>query len=49
MKRGEPEWDRLGIEHLDQFPALKWKLINVRKMDPDKHKKALGRLIQILE
>ena len=49
MKRGKPEWDRLGIEHLDRLPALKWKLINIRKMDPDKHKKALGHLIQILE
>lgn len=49
MKRGKPEWDRLGIEHLGQLPALKWKLINVRKMDPDKQKKTLGRLIKILE
>lgn len=49
VKRGEPEWGRLGIEYLDQFPALKWKIINIRKMDPGKHKKALERLIQILQ
>lgn len=45
MKRGKPEWDRLEIKHLDQFPALKWKLINIRKMDPDKHKKPTSTLL----
>ena len=48
IKRGEPEWDRLGIEHLAQLPAIQWKLINVRKMDPAKHKEALDRLIEVL-
>jgi predicted nucleotidyltransferase component of viral defense system len=48
IKRGEPEWDRLGIEHLAQLPAIQWKLINVRKMDPVKHKAALTRLIKVL-
>jgi len=48
IKRGEPEWGRLGIEHLAQLPAIQWKLINVRKMDPAKHKAALDRLIEIL-
>jgi len=48
IKRGNPEWDHLGIEHLAQLPAIQWKLINVRKMDPAKHKAALDRLIEIL-
>ncbi len=48
IKRGEPEWDRLGIEHLAQLPAIQWKLINVRKMDSVKHKAALDRLIEVL-
>jgi len=48
IKRGEPEWNRLGIEHLAQMPAIKWKLINIRKMDLAKHKKALNQLINTL-
>jgi len=48
IKRGEPEWDCLGIEHLAQLPAIQWKLINVRKMDQAKHKAALDRLIKVL-
>ena len=49
VKRGEPDWDRLGIEHLAQLPAIQWKLINIRKMDAAKQKAALNRLITALE
>lgn len=48
MKRGTPEWNRLGIEHLEQLPALQWKLLNIRKMSPDKHREALEKLTRIL-
>lgn len=48
MKRGVPEWNRLGIEHLEQLPALQWKLLNIRKMSPDKHHDALEKLTRIL-
>ena len=48
IKRGEPEWDRLGIEHLPQLPAIQWKLINIRNMDSAKHKTALERLTKVL-
>ena len=49
MKRGEPEWERLGIGHLEDLPALKWKLINIRRMDSERHKEALERLVKILK
>jgi len=48
VKRGEPEWDRLEIDHLSQLPSIRWKLINIRKMDPAKHKAALDRLSEVL-
>jgi predicted nucleotidyltransferase component of viral defense system len=48
MKRGEPEWHRLGIEHLAQLPGIQWKLINIRKMDSAKRKAALDRLTRTL-
>ena len=25
MKRGKPEWNRLGLEHLEQLPALQYR------------------------
>ena len=48
MKRGTPEWNRLEIEHLEQLPALQWKLLNIRKMSPDKHREALEKLTCVL-
>jgi hypothetical protein len=48
MKRGEPEWSRLEIEYLNQFPALQWKLININKMGSAKSKAEFKRLQEIL-
>ena len=48
IKRGEPEWDLLEIDHLNQLPSIRWKLINIRKMDSAKHKSTLDRLIRVL-
>ena len=48
MKKGEPEWGRLDIDHLKQLPAIQWKLINIRKMNPVKHEAALNQLIEVL-
>jgi len=33
LKRGTSEWNRLGIEHIAQLPALQWKLLNIRRME----------------
>jgi len=48
MKHGTPEWNRLEIEHIEQLPALQWKLLNIRKISPDKHREALEKLTRIL-
>jgi len=38
MKRGEPDWTILGLDHLEQLPPLQWKLQNRRKLNPAKHR-----------
>lgn len=48
LKRGAPEWSRLGIEHVAQLPALQWKLLNIQRMKREKHQEALGKLEEIL-
>ncbi len=48
LKRGEPEWNRLGFENLNQFPALQWKLVNIQSMSPEKRQKEYARLNVIL-
>ena len=44
IKQGEPDWALLPFEGLDQWPAIQWKLHNVRQMSARSHKKASDRL-----
>ena len=44
IKQGEPDWALLPFEGLDQWPAIQWKLHNVRQMSARSRKKALDRL-----
>lgn len=48
VKRGKPEWDLLGLEGVDQLPAVKWKLHNLGQMAPDRHKHAVANLEKVL-
>jgi hypothetical protein len=35
-----PQWNLLGIEHLSELPAIRWKLRNLEKLkknNPKKH------------
>ena len=49
VKRGEPDWDVLQIARLKDFPALQWKLMNIRRMDRRKQAEALAKLQTILD
>lgn len=49
FKRGEPNWDLLGVAHAADLPAVRWKLQNLAKMSPDKHREALDNLERVLE
>jgi len=44
VKEGLPKWDLLGLEGIENLPAVKWKLLNIGQMNPSKHKKAVHRL-----
>jgi len=48
MKRGDPEWDTLGIAHIRELPALQWKLQNIRRMTVAKRQTALEKLQKAL-
>jgi hypothetical protein len=47
-KRMEPNWELFPLSHIKDLPAVKWKLFNLKKMSPEKHKQALNRLEKIL-
>lgn len=48
VKKGNPRWELLGIEGIKNLPAVKWKLLNIKEMDPSKHKKAVHKLMDYL-
>jgi hypothetical protein len=49
VKQGEPDWSLLPFEGLDRWPAIQWKLHNIRQMGARSHKQALDRLRDVLE
>ena len=49
MKQGDPDWHSLGIDRLSEFPALQWKLRNIRLMEPSKRAEAVANLRAVLE
>lgn len=39
LARNEPNWDLLGIEHLEQLPGIRWKLANLGRLANSNPKK----------
>ncbi len=44
FKAYQPDWTLLGLDGIEQLPAVRWKLLNLQKMPQDKHAKALQAL-----
>jgi len=44
FKEKNPKWNSLGLEGVENLPAVKWKLLNIDKMRSDKHRTALEKL-----
>lgn len=44
VKEGNPQWDLLGIPGIENLPGVQWKLQNIRRMTPMRHKEALRKL-----
>lgn len=48
FKAMKPQWDLLGLDGIEKLPAVKWKMINLKNMSKDKHKKAYQKLERCL-
>jgi len=44
LKEGKPQWDLLGLEGVQNLPAVQWKLLNIGRMAPEKHRQAVRKL-----
>lgn len=49
LQNAEPEWDLLGVDGAQDLPAVKWRLLNLRKMTPEARAKEAKRLEAVLE
>ncbi len=48
IKRGMPIWDKIDLPHIAQLPGIQWKLLNISRMEPLKHRLALEKLEKVL-
>ena len=48
FKEKAPKWELLGLEGVQEMPAVKWKLSNLARMERGKHKQALNKLKKVL-
>jgi len=44
VKEGNPLWDLIGLEGVQNLPAVQWKLLNISRMAPAKHQQAVRKL-----
>jgi predicted nucleotidyltransferase component of viral defense system len=49
VKEGNPHWELMELAGIEQLPAIHWKLINIEKMTPKKHRQALQLLKDFLD
>ena len=49
FKHGEPDWNLAPHSQFQHLPAVKWKLLNIQKMSPQKRRTALENLETALQ
>jgi len=49
VKLGEPDWPLMPELKLQNLPALKWKVVNIRRMNKKKHQQAIDKLKRVLD
>lgn len=48
FKRGEPEWELLGLPHVADLPAVKWRQLNYDKLGKDDRAREVAKLERVL-
>jgi hypothetical protein len=49
VKERMPLWEMIGLEGVQNLPAVQWKLLNTGRMAPAKHLQALRKLRDYLD
>lgn len=48
FKRGEPEWELLGLPHVADLPAVKWRQLNYDRLGKDDRAREVAKLESVL-
>jgi len=48
FQQAEPKWELFSVGHLREMPGIQWKLINLKKMDKQKHQEMGKKLEKVL-
>ncbi|MBA2654868.1 MAG: nucleotidyl transferase AbiEii/AbiGii toxin family protein [Gammaproteobacteria bacterium] len=48
IKSGKPEYDLLPYSEIHKLPALQWKLMNLKKLNEEKHQQLIQKLKMVL-
>jgi len=49
LQSGQPNWDVMGIKGIENLPAIRWKLLNIKKIGTRKHSELLAMLKKTLD
>ncbi len=49
FKEGRPNWSLLPFEGIENLPSIKWKMLNLAKMESAKRKEAVKKLADVLK
>ena len=48
FESGKPDWSLLGVPHARTLPAVRWRMMNVARLDPGRRAEQVGRLERAL-
>ena len=49
FQEGSPEWGLLGVQNVEKFPGIQWKLLNIRKISKEKGEDLVKKLQSALK
>ena len=48
VKKREPKWEHLGLDHISELPGVQWKMKNLARMEANKYRQSIEKLEKAL-
>ncbi len=49
IKMGDPQWNLINVQNIHLLPSLQWKILNIKKMSPQKNRINVDKLKDVLK